>query len=45
MAVLKAFKAFLPLIQGHGVQVVTNNTTVMHYINNKEGHAEDLFFI
>ena len=34
---MKAFKAFLPLVQGQGVQVVTDNTTAMYYLNKQGG--------
>ena len=34
LAIMKAFQAFLPRIKGKTVQLVTDNTTVMHYINS-----------
>ena len=37
LAVIKAFQAFLPCIQGRVIQLVTDNTTVMHY--NRQGRT------
>ncbi|XP_078241180.1 uncharacterized protein LOC140704859 [Pogona vitticeps] len=37
LAMIKSFRAFLPLIQGCGVQVVTDNTTTLYYINKQGG--------
>ncbi|XP_078242251.1 uncharacterized protein LOC140708067 [Pogona vitticeps] len=36
-AVIKAVRAFLPLLHGQAIQVVTDNTTTMHYINKQGG--------
>ena len=40
-AVIKAFRAFRRLVQGRGVQVVTDNTTTMYYIN-KQGSTRSI---
>ena len=37
LAVIKAFRSFLPLLRGRGVQLVTDNTTTMHYVNKQGG--------
>ena len=33
LAIMKAFQAFLPRIEGRAVQLVMDNTATMHYIN------------
>ena len=46
LAVFKALKAFFPLVRGRGVQVVTDNTTAMYYINKQGGtHSPSLLFL
>ena len=45
-AVIKAFRAFLPLLHGRAVQLVTDNTTTMHYINKQGGtHSMTLLYL
>ena len=44
--VFKAFGAFQPLLLGSVVQVVTNNMTMMYYINKQGGnHAVGLLLL
>uniref|UniRef100_A0ABM5FXC1 ribonuclease H n=1 Tax=Pogona vitticeps TaxID=103695 RepID=A0ABM5FXC1_9SAUR len=46
LAVIKAFRAFLPIVQGRGVQVITDNTTTMHYINKQGGtRSQSLLYL
>ena len=37
LAVIKAFRAFLPLLRDKAVQVVTDNITTMFYLNKQGG--------
>ncbi|KAJ7327248.1 hypothetical protein JRQ81_017007 [Phrynocephalus forsythii] len=46
LAVIKAFKTYLRLLSGQVVQVVTNNTTTMHYMNKQGGtHSQGLLLL
>ena len=43
---MKALKAFFPLVHGRGVQIVTDNTMAMYYINKHGGtHSYSLLFL
>lgn len=46
LTVIKAFRPFETLISGRAVQLVTNNTTVMYYVDKQGGtHSLSLLYL
>ncbi|XP_078241458.1 uncharacterized protein LOC144586699 [Pogona vitticeps] len=45
LAVIKALKAFLPLVRGRVIQLVTDNTMTMFYVNKRGGGTKSRFLL
>ncbi|XP_078243361.1 uncharacterized protein LOC144587247 [Pogona vitticeps] len=46
LAIIKALRSFLPLVRGRAIQLVTDNTTAMFYVNKQGGtRSKSLLFL